>query len=98
MTGVTHPHPKPDNPASPEVGKTYDIVFHARPDLGTIRVRVLGGDDATEVTPCGKPTVRMLLISGHIPMASPNRLCGPNDIVTIAPFHATWTEVAGGGA
>lgn len=82
----------------PQVGATYDLRFSRRPDLGTIRVRVVGSDQPAAPTACGAPRISVLIISGHIPMANPDWLAGPGDVVSIAPFLATWTKVAGGGA
>lgn len=96
MTAETKPPTKPDDSALPEVGQTYDVAFKTRPDLGIVRVCVVGADDPPKPTACGAPRVPILIISGHIPMANPDWLAGPGDAVSIPPFLATWTKVAGG--
>jgi len=99
MTVEANPHPrKLGNPASPQVGCTYDITFPRAPKYGTIRVKVLGADQATEPTPCGMTTVPLLVISGAIPKANPDRMIGPGQIMSLPPFLATWTLVEGGAA
>jgi hypothetical protein len=80
-------------------GEIYDITLTRRPDLGTIRVAIIGSDEGTPPTPCGAPTVPLRIIIGRLPKNRP--VNGVPTLVweeagactSLPPFLADWKRV-----
>lgn len=79
-----------------KVGERYALTFPARPDLGTVAVRIAGVDEPLAPTPCGAPRVAVQVIRGYIPEG--NSLAGPGDVATMAAFIPVWRKLARDGA
>lgn len=67
-------------------GQSFDLQFPHRPELGTVRVKILGGDQEPPKTPCGHQTVFVQVLSGHIPKNNPERMVGPGEVTTLPIF------------
>lgn len=67
-------------------GDIFDLQFPTRPELGTVRVRILGGDQEPPRTLCGRQTVFIQVLSGQIPVGNPERTIGPGEVTALPVF------------